>query len=338
MDEITKISFRNNISAFAYLLLALLGVMFTIGGATNTAFNPIMGLLIEVLVGASGIFLLILRKRDLTALCMLMFSMLFGYYTVTGGVINSVIVPVLLWFFIIFGLIMLGTKEKKKTSYFCVFFPYGIGAIAISIFGSPTLITLIMHGFFAAIALLYAIIYASEKVHLPLAKKLRVDEEIQFKKIGPVLGYYLFAVLCILTLFYQLNGIMTVDVYNAIFITGGIILIISGIINAIFSQQQFTPLMFIIMGISSILVPLTGVVMFFVAGGIFLVLSLVALLQKQSLILPAIMLLITGVYYLLMGFELSHPAIYIVLCGLSGLIALYLSFALLFEKKPLPIF
>jgi len=338
MDELTKNTVRNNISAGAYLLLAITGISFTIVSQTGASFNMYLMLILQVLVGTAGIILLVLKKRDLTALCFLMFALLFSYYTVTGGVLSSKIVPIVLCIFILFAFFLLGTKEAKKTSYFCVFLPYGIGAIGVAIFGYVSIVSVIFHIFFALVALFYAIIFATERFNLPLSKKLKSDESIEFTRIGPVLGYYLFATLSVIAVISLITNLVDTGTFNALLIACGVVLAISGIINAIFSQQKFTPVMFILMGISVVLVPLGGDIFYYVAGGIFILLFILALLQKESMVLPALMLLFTGALFLILGFGLSLTIFGIVLTGLSGLIALYIAFALLFEKKSLPLF
>ena len=338
MDELTKYSMRNNLSAVAYLLLAIMGISFTIVGLTGVTPNIHLVLFIEILIGAAGLTLLILKKRDLTALCFLMFALMFGYYTVTGGLLRSIIVPVMLFLFILFGIFLLATKEPKKTTYFCIFFPYGIGAICIALFRHLTIISAIMHILFSLIALLYAIIFASEKIHLPLAKNLKSDEAIEFRKVGPVLGYYPFAIFCVITAVNFITGLVDGETFKSILLVCGIVLTMAGIINAIFAQQKFMPLMFILMGIAIALIPLGGSVFYFVAGGVFILLFILALLQKESRLLPAAMLILSGALFFIMGFGLFAPVFGVILAGLTGLLAFYITFALLDEKKPVPLF
>ena len=338
MDELTKNSMRNTISAAAYLLIAIMGITFTIVGLTGVEANMYVVLFVEILLGAAGLTLLILKKRDLTALCFMMFALMFGYYTVTGGLLVSVIVPVMLFLFILFGILLLATNEPKKKTYFCVFFPYGIGAIGIALFGHLTVISVIMHFLFALIALLYAVVFASEKIRLPLAKILKSDEAIEFRKVGPVLGYYSFAILCVIAAVNFITGLVDEETFKSILLVCGVVLAIAGIINAVFAQQKFMPLMFILMGISLALIAVSGSVFYYVAGGVFILLFILALLQKESLILPAAMLILSGALFLIMGFGISSPVFGVILAGLSGLLALYVTFALLNERKPVPLF
>jgi len=338
MDELTKNSVRNSVSAGAYLLLAITGIFFVIVGLTTAQFNMYLMLVVQALIATAGIILLVLKKRNLTAFCFLMFALLFSYYTFTGGVLASIVVPILLFLFIVFALFLLGTNESKKLTYFCVFLPYGIGAIGIAIFGNITVLSVIFHILFALVALFYAIVFASEKINLPLSKKLKSDETIEFRKIGPALGYYLFAVPCVIGVVSLISGLVDKGTFGNILLACGIVLIIAGIINGIFSQQKFTSVMFIIMGISLLLIPLCGDVFFYVAGGLFILLFVLALLQKESLVLPALMLLFAGAHFLILGFGISLAIFGIILSGLAGLLALYIAFALMFEKKALPLF
>jgi len=338
MDELAKNTFRNNISAGAYLLLAIMGICFVISGLTDITFNMYLMLIVQALIATAGILLLVLKKRDLTGFCFLMFALMFSYYTFTGGVLASIVVPVLLFLFILFAIFLLGTNETKKTSYFCVFLPYGIGAIGIAINGYVTVISVIFHSIFALLALFYAIVFSSEKIKLPLSKKLKSDETIEFRRIGPALGYYLFAIPCVISVVSLISGLVDKGTFGNILLACGVVLIIAGIINAVFSQQRFTPIMFILMGISLLLIPLCGEIFYYVSGGIFILLFILALLQKESLVLPGLMLLFAGALFLILGFGISLSIFGIILAGLAGLIAFYIAFALMFEKKSLPLF
>jgi len=338
MDELAKNRFRNNISAGTYLLLGLMGIFFVINGLTIAQFNIFLMLIIQALIATGGIILLVLRKRDLTAFCFLMFALLFSYYTFTGGLLVSIVVPILLFLFILFAIFLLGTNEAKKTSYFCVFLPYGIGAIGIAIFGYITVLSVIFHLIFALLALFYAFVFASEKIKIPLSKKLKSDETIEFGRIGPALGYYLFAVPCVLSVVSLITGMVDKGTFSNILFGCGVVLIIAGVINGIFSHQKFTPIMFIVMGVSVLFIPLCGEVFYYVAGGMFIFLFILALLQRESVVLPGLMLLFGGAFFLVMGFGLSLAIFGIILAGLAGLLALYITFALMFEKKSLPLF
>jgi len=338
MDELAKNRFRNNISAGTYLLLGLMGIFFVINGLTVSNFNMFLMLIVQALIATGGIILLVLRKRDLTAFCFLMFALLFSYYTFTGGVLVSIIVPILLFLFILFALFLLGTNEPKKTSYFCVFLPYGIGAIGIAIFGNLTVLSVIFHLIFALLALFFALVFASEKIKIPLSKKLKADETVEFGRIGPALGYYLFAVPCVISVVSLIIGMVSKGIFSSILFGCGVVLIIAGVINGIFSQQKFASIMFIVMGVSVLFIPLCGEVFYYVAGGMFIFLFILSLLQKESGILLGLMLLFGGAFFLVMGFGLSLAIFGIILAGLAGLLALYIAFALMFEKKSLPLF
>ncbi|HJJ36520.1 MAG TPA: hypothetical protein O0X27_05035 [Methanocorpusculum sp.] len=334
MDETGKDQLRNQVSAIAYFLLALIAGLFVIACTGYAPFNHVLLGVLATFVGICGIILLILHKRDLTALVMLMFAMLFGYYTISGGVLNSDITAVLLFFFIIFALLLLATGSKKGKCYFCVFLPYGIGALGPAFFSS-LVVTIIMHCVFGFVALLYGIMFVAPRIKAPLAQILRSEEPISFSRIGAVLGYFLFAIPVAILGVQEILGMTLTDMGTiaSLLMLCGFYLVVAGIIIAIFGDRHFAPLLFSLMGVSCLLVPFLGSSLYYVSGGIFIILGICALIQKVNYVLPAILLLVSGALYIVLGTGLSLPVLVIVLSFASALLAVIISFLILHQQR-----
>lgn len=342
MDETAKTRGRNVISAIAYILLAILGGVFTISTVLDGAFIPVTMIALEVLVGIAGIALLILKKRDLTAIVFLMFATLFAYYTATGGVRFSTVTAVLCWLFILFPIILLTTKEKKASSYFCVLLPYGIGAIAFAYLGGASIVTIILHIIFSLIALFTGILYLAEKAKLPLALKLRSDENVEFTRAGPCLAFYLLAVFAIVAAVSAIMQTGTAVTFTSLSLACGISLAAIAVILAVFARMRIGALLVFIAGVVIALAPVAGTLFpdkgtlfFIIAGIVFIILAICALFRKRVFSATAMFILI-GVTYLLAGCGIQAPVLYTVLWGIAGLIGVYLTLALL-KKKPLPL-
>jgi len=341
MDETAKYKARNIVSAIAYFLLAQLAAFFVIGDLIEGGFVPWVLYLIEALVAGAGIVLLVLKKRDVTALVFLMFGSLFAFYTATGGVRFSTLTFVLCWFFILIPLLFTFTKEKKVLTYFCIFLPYGFGAIFYGYLGEGNPVVLGIHIFEGCYALFLGLLYLLEKVKIHLALKLRSDESLPFTRIGPVFGLYLLSVFCIVGPVAILTGATGSDNLLRISVVCGVCLLVTAVLLWIFTRQRIGAVMMLLAGIAIPLVTFSdigttsGSVPIFIIGIIFLVAASAAMIRKRW-VLVSLMFLFIGVVYLLLGLGLVVLILNAVFLFLAGLIGIYLTLAIL-AKRPLPI-
>lgn len=341
MDEPAKYKTRNIVSAIAYFLLAQLACFFVIGDFIEGEFVAWVLYLIEALIACAGIMLLILKKRDVTALVFLIFASLFAFYTATGGVRFSTLTFVLCWFFILIPLLLLFTKEKKVSTYFCIFLPYGFGAIFYGFLGEGNPVILGIHIFEGCYALFLGLLYVLEKVKIHLALKLRSDESLPFSRIGPVFGLYLLSVFCIVAPVAILTGATGSDNILRISAVCGVCLIMTAVILWIFTQQRIGAFLMLLAGIAIPIVTFcdigttSGSAPLFIIGILFLAAASTAMIRKRW-VLVSLMFVFIGVVYLLIGLGIVVPALNAVLQFLAGLIGIYLTLAIL-AKRALPI-
>jgi len=347
MDDVEKTKRRNLVSGIAYILVAALGFIFTLGDYMQTGYGQngvILNVIFEILIGLCGLYLLLLKKRDLTGLTLIMFSMLFSFYTFTGGVRYSAITFALLWFFILFPIFIMTTKEQKATTYFCVLFPYGIGAIGYAISSGPSIVAVVMHFLFSALALLTGIQYIVEKIQTKNALKLRSDEEMDFTKTGPCLGAYVLSVTCLVSAAAIHSGLWTSDLFNSLSFTCGICMIIFCIITYYFCRLKWRTVMGILTGISIICYSVglsfesvEGLNFFMISGILFLLVTVFSIVLDHK-ILPALSTMLLGICLLMFGLGLSHPALSTILLSIAGIIGLYITLIFMNKKLKLPMF
>ncbi|HJJ47862.1 MAG TPA: hypothetical protein O0X39_02550 [Methanocorpusculum sp.] len=337
-DEIMMAKRRNGVTAVAYFLLAVLAAFFTIGAACNLPPVPVLLLGFEILVGICGIILLILEKRDLTATVMLMFALLFGYYTVTGGVIYSVGTPVILIFFIICAVMMLLTGEKKASTYFCVFLPYGIGAVGIAVSGQISIVTLIMHTLFGIVALLYAVMLLMPGAKMKMAATLQSDENFSFKKSASVLGYVVLMVpLGVIAVSSVITLAELADI-RAMLVVAAVSMALSGFLLYYFSKDSYKAAFYLLCAVIFGACALINTSLLIVPGACLIFIGILFLLLKDGRILHFLLLALPGVLIILHHFGLQTPALSLLLAGIPCLTAVYLALTYFCQKKQLPRF
>jgi len=347
MEEVEIAKRRNLVSGIAYILVAVLGFIFTIGDFLQTGFEQsgvILNVVFEILIGLCGVYLLLLKKRDLTGLTLIMFSMLFSFYTFTGGVRFSAITFALLWFFILFPIFIMTTKEPKATTYFCVLFPYGIGAIGYAISSGPSIMAVVMHFIFSALALITGIQYIVEKIQTKNALKLRADEEMEFTKTGPCLGAYVLSVVCLVSAAAINSGLWTSDLFNNLSFACGICMIIFSAIIYYFCRLKWRTVMGVLTGASILCYSVglsfdsvEGLNFFVISGILFLLVTAFSVILDHK-VLPAISTLLIGICLLMFGLGFSHPTLSTVLLTIAGIVGLYISLLFLNRRIKLPMF
>ncbi len=347
MDESEIAKRRNLVSGIAYILVAALGFIFTLGDFLQTGFEQsgvILNVMFEIMIGLCGLYLLLLKKRDLTGLTLIMFSMLFSFYTFIGGVRFSAITFALLWFFILFPIFIMTTKEPKATTYFCVLFPYGIGAIGYVLSSGPSIMAVVMHFIFSALALFTGIQYIVEKIQTKNALKLRADEEMEFTKAGPCLGAYVLSAVCIVSAAAIHSGLWNTDLFNNISFACGTCTIIFSAVIYYFCRLKWRAVMGILTGASIIcysaglsIESVEGLNFFVISGIMFLLVTAFSVVLDHK-VLPAISTLLIGVCLLMFGFGFSNPALSTVLLTIAGIVGLYITLLFMNRRLKLPMF
>lgn len=345
MDEIQKGEARNYLTAAGLVVIAFQMIAWV---ATLNIYFPtyaeklmvseFITAIVAVMITIIGVSLLILRKRDLTAITYLAFAAMFTFWSLDewcSGYVDLIFGA----FFLIIALIILTAKDKKKYLLFIIPALFGIKEI---IYGICKLFKLSfdlcdwMYPVMIFICIYLAIAVCSERIHLPFGRLLASDVVTDFKVSGAVLGYLVFAIPVTYFGVYYLTGLDMVNISSIGCVSGGI-LVVLGILMLAIAKMRFTPVMFMLMGFMMLLMPYIQFKMTWIAGLGFILIALFAFLRTESRILPAIMLLVQGVVFVLMTF-CSVPVLFAVLDFAAAVIAVYIAFAVFSQSKRLPLF
>ncbi len=348
MNESAKTEMRNYLSAAGFLVIGLdflLLLSFRAAGTETFLARFALSLLLII----TGVLLVVLHKRDLTAILFLMIGMFETFFSVffqtnlSLGVLPSPLLSgVIGGVYLIFAAIILTAHDPKK--YLLAVLPLlqclhnVLVAAGLDIHG-PVVIAIT--AIIAVLCIFYALVFAAERVRLPFADVLRADAAMDFKSGGSVLGYLLFAIPALYYgLYYGTAGSFGYSSAVSLEFFSGIMMVLAGILLFTIAEMRFTPVMFMIMGIMAVLAGVVPVESFWVPGVGSLVLAGVAALRTESRVLPAVMIAVYGFSYLFAWFFAGNPGVPVLqglLNFIPAAIAVYLAFAV-FSQRKLPLF
>lgn len=347
MDDIAKTEMRNYAMSAGFLAIAMLmlpNVIEFIFGNIVPAMIDTFTFISAVLLLLTGVVLIILKNRDLTAITFLMLGMITTTFDIAAFTLppDKASIPIMGLisgiFMLILALIILTAKDKKK--YLLFILPALFGLRFILGFYSQSFI-FIIGLIIAVISIYFAFACASEKIKLPLGSLLTADVVTDFKSSGSVLGYLLISLSSAAWASHYFLGESIVSLLgaNIIDIGCGFMLIFGGVLLFAVGKMRFTPVMFIVAGFLVMLGGFVTGALMYPIGIIMIILGLFAVLRKESRILPAIMLIIYGVTYLISANAglASLPMVSAILNLVVSLIAIYLAFAV-FSQRKLPLF
>ncbi|HJJ31447.1 MAG TPA: hypothetical protein O0X97_04285 [Methanocorpusculum sp.] len=344
MDEIAKTEARNYLCAAGFFMIAawlVLLIFFTVGSGMFA--EPTHTIILALGVGllAAATLLIVLHKRDMIAILFFMigFFQLFAAFTSpgAGGAI-------LLGFILLTALVTLTGQDKKKWMLFIIPLIWFVWSLINWIVGFNLYVLIIFSIILAIICLYYAFCCACERISLPGAKILTADAKTDFKTSGSALCYMLLALaLSGFSLFYLFGNpeVLTLESVTIIKLIAAVLMIYVAVLLLAAGKMRFTPVMFLLIGITLILTVYASGMMILGCAVLFIIIGLFAILRKESRILPGIMLIIFGcsgfISIIAGGLLPSVPWLSVILNGIPALIAFYLAFAVYSQKK-LPLF
>lgn len=341
MDEIQKTEMRNYVMSAGFFILATMYLIYSFPIDLNAA--NAMNILTSqfaisnvgaVLLIAIGVILAILKKRDLTAIT---FFLMGATLLFIGNIWDALAAIVFGFFIILFAVMVLLAKDKKKYMLFII--PAFVGVRAINLHIIPPTLDIILNIVFTVLCLYYAFACASERIALPGRAVLTADVETDFKTSGSVIGYFFFGISSAIWVgVYFLN--IPISVGLQIDALAGMMMILSGILLLAIGKMKFTSVMFMLAGLLVFITQFLAGPLTIAFAIMFIVLGLFAILRKESRILPGIMFIIyglTGLFSVLGSNMATIPVVSIVLNLVVALIAVYIAFAV-FTQKKLPLF
>ncbi len=328
MDEIQKTEMRNYTMAAGFFVIAM-QYLLMIMMPPVLILDAVSKITVLLLI-LTGVILIVLKNRDLTAITFLMIGMLFAFMSLSQDKITvSVVIGI---FMLILAAIILTAGDTKKYLLFILPALIGLGNII------PATV-MVIPAVIAAAALYFAFACASERIALPGGTLLKKDVVTDFKASGSVLGYLLFGVsTAVWTAVYFFNASSAAAlVLDSVC---GSMMIFSGVLLFAVGKMRFTPVMFILMGFLVYIGQFMTGTLLYVGGGMFIVLGLFALLRTESRILPALMMILYGLTAFVSSISIGSSAVPVVSAVLNlttALISVYLAFAV-FGQRKLPLF
>jgi len=343
MDEFAKCEARNYLSAAGFFLIGAIALLSLLLNFTNTElsyFNWILYLVIGNALLVVATLLFILRKRDMIAILFALLGFLEIIYALTSQGLWSTIITI---FLLIAAIITITGKDKKKWLLFLILFLFLLSTI--NEFNSyDKTVNIVFSAALTLFSFYFAFCCSSERFHLPGHKTLTADETLEFKQTGPTLGYLLFAFITGGYACYYIQGeeILPTEIFYNMELTCGILMIYVAVMLLAVGKMRFTPVMFLLMGVTSLLGIFASGWMFIGIGILWILIGLFAILRKEKRILPGIMLVIYGCTGFFSAYAsgtvLSAPVVSIILNLLPCLIAIYISFAVYSQSKKIPLF
>ncbi|HJJ31826.1 MAG TPA: hypothetical protein O0X97_06230 [Methanocorpusculum sp.] len=338
MDETAKTEARNYLSAAGFFLIAayfLVMIFPIIGSNTPVSANIYVNIAMGIGLLIIATLLIVLRKRDMISILffILGFFQLFLAFTSTGFWMT-----ILMGFLVLASLVLLVSKEKVKWLLFIIPAIMFVNSLVRGCFGYNTTVFAVFLGIITVISLYYAFCCASERISLPGRKLLTADEATDFKASGSVLGYMLFALIFAVWAIFNFAGdsaALPVETTQTIELLCGALMIFVAVLLLAVGKMRFTPVMFLLMGITAILGIFVSGYMYIGLGILYLVIGLFAILRKESRILPGIMLLFAAAVYFIVGaVGAAVPAAALaVVNAAAAVIAVYLAFVVYSQRK-----
>jgi len=339
MDELAKTEARNYLCAAGFFILAasfILGIFSRFGTNTFVESNDFTRLALGIGLLVVATLLIVLHKRDMIAILFFMmgFYQLFFAFT-SAGIWRSILVGLVL----LVGLVTLAGQDKKKWMLFLIPLIWFIRSLIIMCIGYSVAGNIVLCIILAVISLYYAFCCACERCNLPGAKILTADESTDFKASGYVLGYMLFA---IITGGYALHyilgeAVLPLETFVSLELVSGALMIFVAILLLTVGKMRFTPIMFLLIGLVSILSMYSSGAMFIGTAILYIVIGLFAMLRKESRILPALMLIIYGCGDFFTAYATggvaTAPVVSVILNTIPCLIAIYLAFVVYSQRK-----
>ncbi|HJJ31761.1 MAG TPA: hypothetical protein O0X97_05905 [Methanocorpusculum sp.] len=336
MDEIAKTEARNYLSAAGFFLLvafSLLDILTKVGNSTFIEMNTSLMLVIGIGLLIIATLLIVLRKRDMISILFIMMGFMQLFYAFSSPETWYLI---LFGFLVLIAVVTLTAKEKIKWLLFLIPAVYLVRGLFVELQGINNTVIIVTHVILAVLCLYFALACASERFSLPGRKLLTADESTEFKASGSVLGYMLFALLTGGYALHYILGetVLPLETFVTIEHLCGILMIFVAILLFAVGKMRFTPVMFLLLGLTGILAMYSTGSMFIGLGILYIVIGLFAMLRKESRILPGIMLIIYGCTGFFTAFAGGNsPVASIILNAIPCLIAIYLAFVVYSQRK-----
>ena len=347
IGEEKKSGMRNQLTSFGFIVIAMFFVLMVLGvfesGANasdvlSTGFF-IPGIILSVFLLLTGIILLILGKRVMTAVTfILMVPQIFAFVLLGNIPVLTVITGI---FSFIFALILLTSKDPQKYAFAAVNALLGFAFIS-NLFSS------IMYSIIVSIASVFliwlAFVCGTGKLRRSISKHLTEDGDITFSRWGAVIGFLLLAKSMTTTFIYYYVSDSSIYALDSMLVLGIIYTSIIAFVGAaliFIGKRRMTAVFFFGEAIILSLELLSDGMFIYLPVIFSLIFAVLIIVRGRSLILPTFLIVFdafTTLLYLQLDFIPEVRTAMLLLSLTCAAIALYLSFAVVSEKPKLPVF
>lgn len=344
MSNIQETEVRNYLTAggllligIMFLLLLLSYIPMLIGTYVDMEYEiyaiPVVGVVLLVL----GILLLRVQKRDFAGISFIIIGASQLLLFLAGN--NAVnVIGLAGGINFIWGIVALFSKDRQKWLFSLLNLLIGVSLLLGALL--PNLILIFtLYGILILVSWYFSFAAGFERISLPGRLFITEDESTSFKQSGSSIGYVLFgAVALFWTISYLMpdSWFINRETLISLELGFGLLQVLFGILLLTIGKMRFTPVMFILMGVSEMLVPFSTGMMGYALGALIIITGLFAILRTESRILPALMLITYGItFFISTTFSgVSAPqALSVILNLVPAFIALYLAVATLSQRK-----
>jgi len=342
LSDSTKAMMRNYAMVAGFFAIFIHSMLIACFGFTGGESSFAPSYIVSAILLISGTVLVLLHKRDMTAIMFMMIGTSYLSFAIGFSVFGMRPFAALQILMLVFGVMFLLTKNEQKWICAALMILYGLNFIT---FGegiqNPQLIS-------ACIAVPSAILsgYAGlciglESPRFPGYSLLTADEADEtkdgepahFKIMGSVLGYFLYSAAMFGSAMFYIGGDGTsLDRVIAMETICGTMLILVGLLMLIAGRMRFTPFMFIMLGTVTSLSFFLGDLIY-LSFVFSLVVGLLCIFRKDRRLLVGVAVIMYGLTYALSAMIIdSNAGALFILNIIPFLILMYVSYALITQK------
>ena len=348
ISEEKKSGMRNQLTSFGFIVIAMFFVLMVLGvfgsgpadasDVLSTGFF-IPGIILSVFLLLTGIILLILGKRVMTAVTfILMVPQIFAFVLLGNIPVLTVITGI---FSFIFALILLTSKDPQKYAFAAVNALLGFAFIS-NLFSS--IVCCIIVGAAAVFLIWLSLVCGTGKLQHSIAKHLTEDGAMTFSRCGAVIGFLLVAQITVIELVYDYfmdAAIYAADSFLALGIMYAFLTAFVGAMLLFIGKRQMTSVFFFGSAVALLFELFCGGAFLYLSVIFGLAFGILVILRGDSLILPT-SLMFGNAFAMLLYIQCEavpevQTAMLLLTLGCAA-VAVYLAFAVFSEKPKLPVF
>ena len=345
ISEEKKSGMRNQLTSFGFLIVAMFFVLMVLDVFESETADIlssgffIPGLVLGIFLLLTGIILLLLGKRVMTAVTfILMVPQIFAFVLLGNIPMLTVITGI---FSFIFALILLTSKDPQKYAFAAVNALLGFAFIS-NLFSSIVCCSIV--GAAAVFLIWLSLVCGTGKLQHSIAKHLTEDGAMTFSRCGAVIGFLLVAQITVIELVYDYfmdAAIYAADSFLALGIMYAFLTAFVGAMLLFIGKRQMTSVFFFGSAVALLFELFCDGAFLYLSVIFGLAFGILVILRGDSLILPT-SLMFGNAFAMLLYIQCEAvPEVVTAMLLITlacAAVSLYLAFAVFSEKPKLPVF